>query len=97
MIQDIAAFAALIVQHHLTKISVIGFADIYGKSAANLVLGLGRAKAVRALLLADIRRLAPTLRVTLTVISKGNTVLPASNSTAAGRAFSRQVQIIAKP
>ena len=97
MVRDLAAFAAKIVRYHLTRISVVGLADVTGNRAANLVLGLGRAQAVETQLLADIRMLAPSMKVTITAISLGDRVQPASNSTAAGRAYNRQVSITAKP
>jgi len=97
MVRDLAAFAAKIVRYHLTRISVVGLADVTGNRAANFVLGLGRAQAVEAQLLADIRMLAPSMKVTITAISLGDRVQPASNTTAAGRAYNRQVSITAKP
>ena len=97
MIRDIAAFAAKVVRYHFTKVSVIGLADSTGNRAANLALGLGRAQAVKAQLLSDIRALAPSMKMTFTVISRGDTVQPGSNATVAGRAYNRQVAITAKP
>ena len=76
-------------------IDIVGHTDNVGTPASNMTLGLNRAKAVEGELFSVIAvpSMLLTPPLTLNSTSKGQTAPIASNSTPAGRAANRRVEV----
>lgn len=87
--EDLSTIYNLLIQAEDTKLKVVGHTDNTGNSAANVTLSKGRANAVVAYLKS---KGIPSERFQL-VDGKGDTEPVADNTSAAGKAKNRRVQI----
>jgi outer membrane protein OmpA-like peptidoglycan-associated protein len=85
---EVAQIASFMVAHPTMTVLLTGYTDTSGTAAGRQALGLARAKAVQAVLVADG---ASSSRIT--AASRGGNDPAASSSTSQGRALNRRVTV----